>query len=83
MHESSEQQMRTLKLGGLAKAWRTVEFESPEQYVRDLLTLEARERDTNRINRMVKMAGFMFSRCWTILFGTNPLSCQTVSPENT
>jgi len=58
MHESIEQQMRTLKLGGLAKSWRTVEFESPEQYLRDLLTLEARERDTNRINRMVKMAGF-------------------------
>lgn len=58
MHERIEQQMRTLKLGGLAKAWRTVEFESPEQYVCDLLTLEARERDTNRINRMVKMAGF-------------------------
>lgn len=58
MHESIEQQMRILKLGGLAKSWRTVEFESPEQYVRDLLTLEARERDTNRINRMVKTAGF-------------------------
>lgn len=58
MHESIEQQMRTLKLGGLAKSWRTVEFESPEQYLHDLLALEARERDTNRINRMVKMAGF-------------------------
>jgi DNA replication protein DnaC len=58
MHESIEQQMRTLKLGGLAKAWHTVEFESPEQYVRDLLALEAREREANRINRMVKTAGF-------------------------
>lgn len=58
MHESIEQQMRALKLGGLAKAWRTVEFESPEQYIHDLLALEARERDANRINRMVKTAGF-------------------------
>ena len=58
MNESIEQQMRTLKLGGLAKAWHTVEFGNPEQYLRDLLALEVRERDTNRINRMVKTAGF-------------------------
>lgn len=58
MHESIEQQMRTLKLGGLAKSWRTVEFESPEQYLRDLFALETREREINRINRMVKTAGF-------------------------
>ena len=50
--------MRQVKLGGMAKEWRSVQFESPEQYVTDLLKLELREREANRINRMVKTAGF-------------------------
>lgn len=53
-----EQMMRTLKLGGLAKDWRNVEYKDPEQYVSELLTLELQEREVNRINRMVKTAGF-------------------------
>ena len=53
-----EQYMRTLKLGGLAKDWRSVEFHDPEQYVTDLLSLELHEREVNRINRAVKNAGF-------------------------
>jgi len=35
-----------------------VEFKSPEQYLRALLDLELKERDVNRINRMVRTAGF-------------------------
>lgn len=58
MPEQIEQYMRTLKLGGLAKEWRSVPYQSQEQYVRDLLELELREREANRINRMVKTAGF-------------------------
>lgn len=58
MNESIEQQMRTLKLGGMAKSWQTVHFENTEQYVRELVALELREREANRINRMVKTAGF-------------------------
>ena len=58
MPEQIEQYMRTLKLGGMAREWRGVEFQDKEQYVRDLLELELRERDANRINRMVKTAGF-------------------------
>lgn len=58
MAEQIEQNMRTLKLGGMAKEWRSVQFESTEQYVADLLRLELREREANRINRMVKTAGF-------------------------
>lgn len=58
MAEQIEQYMRTLKLGGMAKEWRTVPFDTPEQYLTDLLLLELRERETNRINRMVKTAGF-------------------------
>lgn len=50
--------MRTLKLGGLAKDWQTVKYENTEQYIRELLELELKEREVNRINRMVKIAGF-------------------------
>ena len=53
-----EQMMRTLKLGGLAKDWREVKYHDTEQYVTDLLQIELHEREVNRINRMVKTAGF-------------------------
>lgn len=58
MSEQLEQYMRMLKLGGLAKDWRTIKYENTEQYLRDLLELELKEREVNRINRMVKVAGF-------------------------
>jgi len=58
MHERIEQYMRTLKLGGLAKDWQKVEYKNTEQYVMELLELEMHEREVNRINRMVKTAGF-------------------------
>lgn len=56
--ESIEQTMRTLKLGGLAKEWRNVIYNDNEQYMRDLLDIEVREREANRMSRMVKQAGF-------------------------
>ena len=38
MTEQIEQYMRTLKLGGLAKEWRSVSYcDDPEQYVKELL----------------------------------------------
>ena len=58
MSEQIEQMMRQVKLGGMAKGWRSVPFTDPEQYVADLLKLELQEREANRINRMVKTAGF-------------------------
>ena len=58
MPEQIEQYMRTLKLGGMAREWWGVEFQNKEQYVQELLELELREREANRINRMVKTAGF-------------------------
>ena len=58
MPEQIEQYMRTLKLGGMAREWRGVEFQNTEQYVQELLELELREREVNRIYRMVKTAGF-------------------------
>ena len=58
MSELLEQQMRQLKLGGMAKEWRSIEFHDIEQYVGELLKLELHEREVNRINRMVKSAGF-------------------------
>jgi DNA replication protein DnaC len=58
MSESIEKIMHTLRLGGLAKSWKEVEYRDKEQYVRSLLELELREREVNRINRLVKTAGF-------------------------
>lgn len=56
--ENIEQTMRTLKLGGLAKEWRSVQYHDAEQYMRDLLDIEVREREANRMARMIKQAGF-------------------------
>ena len=58
MIQNIEQTMKNLKLSGLAKEWRNVEYHDNEQYIRDLLEMEIREREINRINRMVKQAGF-------------------------
>jgi hypothetical protein len=58
MSEEIELMMRQVKLGGMAKEWRSVQFVNTEQYVTDLLKLELKEREANRINRMVKTAGF-------------------------
>lgn len=58
MIESIEQTMRTLKLGGLASQWQNIVYRDNEQYLRDLLEVEVREREANRMSRMVKQAGF-------------------------
>ena len=60
--ESVEQTMRSLKLGGLAKEWRNVEYRDGEQYMRDLLEIEVREREANRMNRMIKQANFRVTK---------------------
>ena len=56
--QSIEATMRTLKLGGLAKEWRNVEYRDSEQYMRELLEIEVKEREANRMTRMIKQAGF-------------------------
>jgi DNA replication protein DnaC len=53
-----EQTMRTLKLGGIAKDWRSVKYQNNEQYLSELLEMEMREREANRTNRLTKQAGF-------------------------
>lgn len=58
MSDSIEQTMKALKLGGLAKEWRNVEYRDTEQYMRDLLEIEVREREANRMTRIIKQAGF-------------------------
>lgn len=58
MTNTIEQSMKTLKLSGLAKGWRDVAYKDNEQYIRDLLDVEIRERETNRIARVTKQAGF-------------------------
>src|SRR5659263_54500 len=58
MSEQIEKYMRALKLGGLAKEWQSVNYHNNEQFVMELLEIELKEREINRINRMVKIAGF-------------------------
>ena len=60
--DSIEQTMRSLKLGGLAKEWRDVEYHDKEQYMRELLEIEVREREANRRNRMIKEANFRVTK---------------------
>jgi len=55
---SVEQTMRSLKLGGMAKEWRSVTHHDDEQYLRDLLDIEVKEREANRMARMIKQANF-------------------------
>jgi len=56
--QNIEQTMRTLKLGGMAKEWRKVVHQDNEQYMRELLDIEVREREANRMARMIKQANF-------------------------
>ena len=58
MTKTIEQMMREVKLGGLAKDWRSIEFHDTEQYIRELLTLELLERESNRCAKYTKQAGF-------------------------
>ena len=59
MPEQIEQYMRTLKLGGMAREWRSVEFQSKEQYVRELLehnnkgTLNSFQENLKRVELIV------------------------------
>jgi DNA replication protein DnaC len=55
---SLEQTMRSMKLSGMAKEWRSVVYHDTEQYLRELLDIEVREREANRMARMIKQAGF-------------------------
>jgi DNA replication protein DnaC len=58
MRQTLEQTMRSLKLGGMAREWADVKYLNNEQYLTELLEIETREREANRMNRMVKQAGF-------------------------
>lgn len=58
MPEHITQLMRALKLSGMAKDWASVEFKDREQYLGELLNMELRERERNRVNRLLKKADF-------------------------
>lgn len=58
MEAQIEKYCKELKLSGLVKGYKTIEFKNIEQYIHDLLLLEVREREINRINRGIKSAGF-------------------------
>jgi len=58
MADQLEILMKNLRLSGLLEHWHTVEFKDKEQYLCDLLSIEVKEREVNRINRLVKGAAF-------------------------
>ena len=58
MNEQIELMMKQVKLSGMAKGWRDIPYKDNEQYIYDLLSLEIKERETNRLNRLIKDAGF-------------------------
>ena len=58
MNEQIELMMKQVKLGGMAKGWRDIPYKDNEQYIYDLLNLEIKERETNRLGRLIKDAGF-------------------------
>lgn len=58
MQEEISKYLKQLKLGGLVNEWDKVDFKTKEQYIYDLLSIEVKEREINKINRNVKLAGF-------------------------
>jgi len=59
LNEPLDKIFRTLKLSGISKSWQDIDYKGDnEQYLRELLALEIKEREVNRINRMVKSADF-------------------------
>ena len=58
MNEQIELMMKKVKLSGMAKGWRDISYKDNEQYIYDLLSLEIKERESNRLGRLIKDAGF-------------------------
>lgn len=58
MPEPITEMMRALRLGGMAREWGGVEYKDREQYLGELLRLELRAREANRVNRLMKKADF-------------------------
>lgn len=49
---------KQLKLGTIVKEWDSIKYVDKKQYIHDLLLHEIKEREVNRINRAIKVAGF-------------------------
>lgn len=47
---------RRLRLSGIARHWQDVHYETPEQFLQELLELELKEREANRTSRLLKQA---------------------------
>lgn len=58
MPEHITQMMRALKLGAMAKEWANVEFKDREQFLAAILEIETKERERNRVNKLIKGADF-------------------------
>ena len=53
-----ERYCKKLKLCGLYKGYKDIEFKDKEQFIHDLLRIEIEEREINKVNRAIKSAGF-------------------------
>jgi DNA replication protein DnaC len=53
-----ERYCKKLKLSGLYKGYKDIEFKNKEQFIHDLLRIEIEEREINKVNRAIKSAGF-------------------------
>lgn len=75
--------MKQLKLGGLTQQWDKIEFKSKEQYLYELLSLEVKEREINKINRNVKKAGFRVVKLLEDFVWTNNIAIpETITKQD-
>lgn len=56
--EKIEKYCHALRLGGILKHWQKIFFDDKEKFLAELLELEFQERESNRINRLIKNADF-------------------------
>lgn len=74
MEAEIQKYCRKLKLSGLAKGYRDIDFKNADQYLHDLLLLEIQERDVNKINRGIKSAGFKVIKTLSDFIWTNNIA---------
>lgn len=58
MNSTITSYFKQLRLGALARDWEQFEFTNKESYLMDLLSYELKSRESNRITKLIKSAGF-------------------------
>lgn len=82
MNSQIEMYCRKLKLSGIAKKYKNIKFTSEDQYLLELLTLEIQEREVNRINKLIKSAGFRVLKTLDTFIWNNNISIpETITTE--